>query len=69
MPPKGRKKTNSEPSSPLLPLVGPVSVGAGMTAGLEIWRQGDRLVLVDRSADGRFADDVRTWDSGSGRQR
>jgi hypothetical protein len=64
--PRGRKKTNSGPAA-APPLVGPVSVGAGMTAGLEIWRQGDRLVLVDRSADGRFADDVVTWDSVSGR--
>lgn len=56
--PKGRKKTNSN-SVPSL--VGPISIGAGMTAGLEIWKQGDRLVLVDRSADGRFADDVTTW--------
>ena len=54
-------------AKPPPPLVGPVSVGAGMTAGLEIWKQGDRLVLVDRSADGRFADDVRTWDGVSGR--
>ena len=65
MPPKGRKKANNGPQPQ--PLVGPVSVGAGMTAGLEIWKQGDRLVLVDRSADGRFADDVRTWDGVSGR--
>ena len=69
MPPKGRKKTNSKAVAKPPPLVGPVSIGAGMTAGLEIWRQGDRLVLVDQSTDGRFADDVRTWDSVSGRQR
>lgn len=76
--PKGRKKTNvgpsatrggsvaSPPSPSAQPLVGPISVGAGMTAGLEIWRQGDRLVLVDRSADGRFADDVATWNKAAG---
>lgn len=39
----------------------PVSKGAGMTAGLEICRLGDKFVLIDNSADGRFADDVATW--------
>jgi len=39
----------------------PVSKGAGMTAGLEIRRLGDKFVLIDNSTDGRFADDVATW--------
>ena len=39
----------------------PISKGAGMTAGLEICRLGDKFILVDHSADGRFADDVATW--------
>lgn len=39
----------------------PVSKGAGMTAGLEICRLGDKFVLVDHTADTRFADDVATW--------
>ena len=39
----------------------PVSKGAGMTAGLEICRLGDKFVLVDNTTDTRFADDVATW--------
>jgi hypothetical protein len=39
----------------------PVSKGAGMTAGLEIRRLADKFVLIDNSTDGRFADDVATW--------
>ena len=39
----------------------PVSKGAGMTAGLEICRVGDKFILVDHSSDARFADDVATW--------
>lgn len=39
-----------------------VTQGAGMTAGLEIWRCADgSLALYDRSPDGRFAVDVATW--------
>jgi hypothetical protein len=78
----GRKKTTSDPVTPKIkvsksapttpskaqqPLIGPISIGAGMTAGLEIWRQGTQFVLVDRSADGRFADDVITWGAISSR--
>jgi hypothetical protein len=40
-----------------------VSCGAGMTAGLEIWRVGTALALYDRSSDGRFAADVATWNA------
>ncbi len=32
-----------------------------MTAGLEIRRLADKFVLIDNSTDGRFADDVATW--------
>jgi hypothetical protein len=39
----------------------PVGKGAGMTAGLEIRRLADKFVLIDNSTDGRFADDVATW--------
>lgn len=43
-----------------------ISVGAGMTAGLEIWRTADgTLLLQDVSPDGRFADDVATWSAGA----
>jgi hypothetical protein len=44
----------------------PVCVGGGMTAGLEIWKYGGKLVLADVSADGRFADDVATWNNAAG---
>lgn len=44
-----------------------VSRGAGMTAGLEIHRiqNPKKLVLIDRSPDGRFAGDVATWNEGA----
>lgn len=41
-------------------------MGNGMTTGLEIWRVGDKFVLADRSDDGRFADDVRIWNTAVG---
>ena len=62
MPPK--RKTPA--SSPEIPIRGPLTKGAGMTAGLEIWTVGTQKVLVDRSADGRFAADVDTWVSAVG---
>jgi hypothetical protein len=40
-----------------------ISVGSGMTAGLEIWFVAGKFVLYDRSTDSRFADDVATWNS------
>ena len=47
-----------------------VSKGGGMTAGLEIWlfpvKGVERFVLVDRSPDGRFANDTLTWNSAAG---
>ena len=62
MPPK--RKTPA--SSPEIPIRGPLTKGAGMTAGLEIWTVGTQKVLVDRSADGRFAADVDVWVSAVG---
>ena len=62
MPPK--RKTPA--SSPEIPIRGPLTKGAGMTAGLEIWTVGIQKVLVDRSADGRFAADVDAWVSAVG---
>jgi hypothetical protein len=44
----------------------PVCVGNGMTSGLEIWKYGDKMVLVDVSADGRFANDVTVWNNAAG---
>jgi len=39
-----------------------ICAGAGMTAGLEIWRTADGIMtLHDASTDERFADDVATW--------
>jgi hypothetical protein len=41
-----------------------VSRGAGMTDGLELWKYGPKIILVDRSPDGRFKADVETWNGG-----
>ena len=38
-----------------------VSKGAGMIAGLELWRRDGRFILVDTSPDNRFAADVEKW--------
>jgi len=38
-----------------------VSKGAGMIAGLELWRQKGKFLLVDTSPDKRFAVDVDQW--------
>ena len=62
MPP--RRKTPA--SSPEIPIRGPLTKGAGMTAGLEIWTVGTQKVLVDRSTDGRFAAVVASWVSALG---
>ena len=47
-----------------------VGAGGGMTAGLEIWSATvagqHKFVLVDRSADGRFATDTATWNTAAG---
>lgn len=42
-----------------------VSRGSGMTAGLELWRlpTNAKIILIDRTADGRFASDVTTWNT------
>lgn len=41
-----------------------VSKGAGMITGLEIWTTPTKqFILVDRSSDGRFANDVQQWNS------
>jgi hypothetical protein len=43
-----------------------ISCGSGITAGLEMWRVGPTIVLYDRSPDGRFADDVESWNTAAG---
>ena len=54
------------------PIPKQVSKGAGMTAGLEIWqipgtqKKPAQFVLVDTSADNRFAGDVAQWNSAVG---
>lgn len=48
------------------PLEGPITQGAGMTAGLELWRLGNVFVLRDTTADERFAADVEIWNTGAG---
>jgi hypothetical protein len=61
-------------SSPQIKKPQRVSRGAGITVGLEIWTissgsrdtQKSSFVLVDTSPDGRFADDVTTWNSAVG---
>jgi hypothetical protein len=59
MPPK-----KSPPSTPVK--IALVSEGAGVTAGLEIWRFGVQFLLFDRSPDGRFTADVMCWNSAVG---
>ena len=36
-----------------------------MTAGLELWRlpTNAKIILIDRTTDGRFASDVTTWNT------
>jgi hypothetical protein len=43
-----------------------ISIGSGMTAGLEIWSVAGKFVLYDRSTDGRFAADVASWNTAAG---
>jgi hypothetical protein len=45
-----------------------VSRGSGMTTGLELWRipMTSKIIMIDRTADGRFAVDVLTWNSVAG---
>ena len=43
-----------------------VATGAGITAGLEVWRSPEgRMLLIDRSPDARFAADVASWNAGA----
>lgn len=51
-----------------IPAIPPVrlSIGSGMTAGLEMWTINGKVALVDTSPDGRFAVDVATWNTAAG---
>lgn len=62
MPPR-KLKTPTKVIRPSL-----VSRGSGMTAGLELWRLpiNSKIILIDRTADSRFAADVTTWNSVAG---
>lgn len=42
-----------------------ISKGSGITEGLEFHFQAGKFILVDKSADGRFASDVTTWNQPS----
>jgi hypothetical protein len=57
MPPKTAKTIKKA----AVPKPARVAAGAGITAGLELWRVGTTFVLHDRSTDSRFASDVTTW--------
>lgn len=63
MPP--RRIIKKVPTAPT-PLEGPITQGAGMTAGLELWRLGSVFVLRDTTPDERFAADVEIWNTGAG---
>ena len=43
-----------------------VSKGAGMVAGLEVWRQNGKFILIDQSTDSRFDSDVALWATSAG---
>jgi hypothetical protein len=62
MPPR-KLKTPPRPVRPTL-----VTRGSGITAGLEHWRlvHNEKIILIDRTIDGRFASDVVTWNSAVG---
>lgn len=62
---KPQVKPRSRGRPPIL-VTGPCAIGGGITAGLETWRVGDKFVIVDKTTDGRFADDVITWNTAVG---
>jgi hypothetical protein len=65
--PQAQAKVQVKPRGrPPIVVSGPCAAGGGMIAGLETWRIGDKFVLVDRSSDGRFAEDVATWNAAAG---
>lgn len=65
MPPKTtvKKATTKKAATATETVPTKVSVGAGITAGLELWRRTPTgpFYLIDTSPDGRFAVDVETW--------
>lgn len=71
MPPKtttaGAKPRAKKATAAATPPV-KISTGAGITAGLELWKQSPTgpFFLVDTTPDGRFATDVATWNAAVG---
>jgi hypothetical protein len=63
MPPKKQKEQNEQKIQETKSFV---SKGAGMVAGLEVWRQQGKFILVDQSTDSRFASDVALWNTSAG---
>ena len=63
MPPKKQNEQKEQKNQEVKSLV---SKGAGMVAGLEVWRQNGKFILFDQSTDGRFASDVALWATSAG---
>ena len=63
MPPK---KQNEQKEQKIQDVKSLVSKGAGMVAGLEVWRQNGKFILFDQSTDSRFASDVSLWNTSAG---
>ncbi len=56
MPPKTPRKATAAVATQ-------ITAGAGITAGLELWRIGTAFVFRDTTADHRFAPDVTAWNT------
>jgi hypothetical protein len=65
MPPR-KKIVKKGDIAQAVPIEGPVATGSGITTGLEIWRYGEKFVLVDKTDDERYASDLLTWNTGAG---
>jgi len=63
MPPKKQTEQKEQKIQEVKTLV---SKGCGMVAGLEVWQQQGKFILVDQSTDSRFASDVALWATGAG---
>jgi Tol biopolymer transport system component len=63
MPPKKQNEQKEQKTQEIKSLV---SKGAGMVAGLEVWRQNGKFILFDQSTDSRFDSDVALWNTSAG---
>jgi hypothetical protein len=43
-----------------------ISIGSGITAGLELWNIVNKIAMYDSSIDKRFTVDVATWNTAAG---